>query len=70
MKKRQLLLLTVAISGAYFMSSREHDITFVSPALTEQVDFTTKTDQADFDEVITIKRKYAEQVGLPEDIGL
>ncbi len=70
MNKTQKALFTLALGAAFFAVGKEKELVYVQPTITEDVNFDSKIDLADYDEVITIKRKYAEQVGLPEDIGL
>ena len=70
MNKTQKALFTLALGAAFFAVGKEKELIFVQPTITEDVNFDSKVDQRDYEEVITIKRKYAEQVGLPEGIGL
>jgi hypothetical protein len=70
MNKTQKALFTLALGAAFFAVGKEKELVYVQPTITEDINFDSKIDLADYDEVITIKRKYAEQVGLPEGIGL
>jgi len=70
MNKTQKALFTLALGAVFFAVGKEKELIYVQPTITEDVTFDSKVDQRDYEEVITIKRKYAEQVGLPEGIGL
>ena len=70
MNKTQKALFTLALGAAFFTVGKEKEVAYVQPTITEDVNFDSNIDLHDYDGFVTISRKYAEQVGLPEGIGL
>ena len=70
MNKTQKTLLTLVAGAALFTIGKEKEVVYVQPTMTEDINFDSKVDQHDYEGFVTISRKYAEQVGLPEGIGL
>ncbi len=59
--KKLLIVLAVIVSGAYLLVTSNQSVVRSTNA-------EIKEDNNDF--FMTLSRKYSEQVGLPEDIGL
>jgi len=70
-KMKKMLAMLMLLGGALIMSNEVYQkYSMELPRLVSDVEFDTKFDFEDFEKEVTISRKYSDDIGLPEDIGL
>ncbi|MCK9235975.1 MAG: hypothetical protein WC225_01510 [Acholeplasmataceae bacterium] len=68
---KKMLAMLMLLGGALIMSNEVYQkYSMELPRLVSDVEFDTKFDFEDFEKEVTISRKYSDDIGLPEDIGL